>query len=371
MDLREIPVHLPGRESSYRIVLGAGLRHRLGEHLAQVLPGRRLWVVTDALVDRLYGRELVDRLNRQGIPAGQLTVARGERSKSWPVVARLTQQLLSQGADRGSALVALGGGVVGDLTGFLAALFMRGIPVVQVPTTLLAMVDAAIGGKTAINIPAGKNLLGAFHQPHLVLLDPEFLLTLPARERRNGLAEVVKTGFIRDAGLLELLAGPGRPLFQDRQLRDRELLTEIIGRAAAHKAQVVAADEREGDLRRILNFGHTLGHALEKASHFKLKHGEAVAVGLAAALDFSVQLTGLSAAAARQGQTLLAALGLPVRPPMVSRDEVLRALQVDKKKQGARLVFVLLRSLGQAVVHPEVPLGLIEAWLDHNSPVRE
>ena len=141
-------------------------------------------------------------------------MARGERSKSWPVVARLTQQLLDQGADRGSALVALGGGVVGDLTGFLAALFMRGLPVVQVPTTLLAMVDAAIGGKTAINIPAGKNLVGAFHQPRLVLIDPEFLLTLPARERQNGLAEVVKAGFIRDAGLLEILAGPGRALFR-------------------------------------------------------------------------------------------------------------------------------------------------------------
>ena len=155
------------------------------------------------------------------------------------------------------------------------------------------MVDAAIGGKTAINIPAGKNLLGAFHQPRLVVIDPEFLLTLPARERRNGLAEMVKAGFIRDAGLLELLAGPGRQLFRDRELRDRERLGDIIGRAAAIKAEVVAADEREGDLRRILNFGHTLGHAFEKASHFKLKHGEAVALGMVAALDFSVQLTGL------------------------------------------------------------------------------
>ena len=173
---------------------------------------------------------------------------------------------------------------------------------VQVPTTLLAMVDAAIGGKTAINIPAGKNLVGAFHQPRLVLMDPEFLLSLPARERRNGLAEVVKAGFIRDAGLLELLAGPGRVLFRDRQLRDRELLAEIIGRAAAIKADVVAADEREGDLRRILNFGHTLGHALEKASHFRLKHGEAVALGMAAALDFSVQLTGLRCVRGEGGQ---------------------------------------------------------------------
>ncbi len=190
--------------------MGAGLRRQLGERLAKILPGRRLWVVSDTLVGRLYGQEMLDGLNRQGFRADLLTVARGERSKSWPVVARLTRQLLDQGADRGSALVALGGGVVGDLTGFVASIFMRGIPVVQVPTTLLAMVDAAIGGKTAINIPAGKNLVGAFHQPRLVLIDPEFLLTLPARERRNGLAEVVKAGFIRDPGLLEL-SGRTRP----------------------------------------------------------------------------------------------------------------------------------------------------------------
>ena len=346
--------------------MNAGLRQQVGERLTQNLPGRRLWVVSDTLVARLYGQEIIDGLNRQGFIASLLTVARGERSKSWPVVARLTQLLLDQGADRSSVLVALGGGVVGDLTGFLAAIFMRGIPVVQIPTTLLAMVDAAIGGKTAINIPAGKNLLGAFHQPRLVLIDPEFLLTLPARERRNGLAEVVKAGFIRDAGLLDLLAGTGRGLFQDKQLRDRERLTEIIGRAAAIKAEVVAADEREGDLRRILNFGHTLGHAFEKASHFKLKHGEAVALGMVAALDFSVQLTGLEAAAARQGRELLASLGLPVRLPPLPKNEVLRALKVDKKKQQERLVFVLLKKLGEAVVYPDVPLGMIEAWLDDN-----
>jgi 3-dehydroquinate synthase len=365
--MREIAVPLPGGDRSYRIVLGAGLRQQLGDYLAQALPGRRLWVVSDTLVGRLYGQEMVDRLNQQGVQATMLTVARGERSKSWPVVARLTQQLLTQGADRGSALVALGGGVVGDLTGFLAAVFMRGIPVIQVPTTLLAMVDAAIGGKTAINIPAGKNLVGAFHQPRLVVIDPEFLLTLPGRERRNGLAEVVKTGFIRDVGLLELLAGPGRALFRDRQLPDRELLAGIIGRAAAIKADVVAADEREGDVRRILNFGHTLGHALEKASHFRLKHGEAVALGMVAALDFSVELTGLGASEAREGKKVLASLGLPVDLPQLPREEILGALKVDKKKQGEWLVFVLLKRLGEAVVSPEVPLGMIQGWLDANN----
>jgi 3-dehydroquinate synthetase len=198
-------------------------------------------------------------------------------------------------------------------------------------------------------------------------MDPEFLLSLPARERRNGLAEVVKAGFIRDAGLLELLAGPGRILFREPQLRDRELLAGIIGRAAAIKAEVVAADEREGDVRRILNFGHTLGHALEKASHFKLKHGEAVSLGMVAALEFSVQLTGLGVSEAREGREVLASLGLPVDLPQLPREEILGALKVDKKKQGERLVFVLLKRLGEAVVSPEVPLGMIDEWLEANN----
>ncbi len=211
-----------------------------------------------------------------------LTTPPGERAKSWPVVQRLARELLERGAHRGSPLLALGGGVVGDLTGFLASIFMRGLPFIQVPTTLLAMVDAAIGGKTAINLPEGKNLLGTFHQPRLVAIDPDFLQTLPRAELLNGLAEVVKAAFICDAGLLESLAAG-----TNRLLKDREELTEIIYRAAAIKAEVVAQDEREGGLRRILNFGHTLGHGLEAASHFKLPHGRAVAWGMLAALSLS------------------------------------------------------------------------------------
>ncbi|MGQ9921027.1 MAG: 3-dehydroquinate synthase [Desulfobacca sp.] len=365
--MKVIPVHLPGRDRSYEIILDPGGRQRLGKHLAKVLPGRRVWLVSDTLVTRLYGQEIRDHLREQGFQASLLTVARGERSKSWPVAARLMQQLLAQGADRGSALIALGGGVVGDLAGFVAALFMRGLPIVQMPTTLLAMVDASIGGKTAINLPAGKNLVGAFHQPRLVLIDPEFLLTLPQRERLNGLAEVVKTGFIRDVGLLQLLAGPARQLMRDRQLSNRDLLLEIIGRAAAMKAAVVSADEREGNLRRLLNFGHTLGHALEKAAHFRLKHGEAVAMGMAAALDLSVNLAGLPAAAAREGKELLKSLGLPSQPPALPPEEILQALQVDKKKQGQQLVFILLRRFGEAVVHAGVSPTLVATWLQENS----
>ncbi|AEB08798.1 3-dehydroquinate synthase [Desulfobacca acetoxidans] len=361
--MKEIFVQLPGQDRSYRILLEAGLRFRLDDYLTQVCPNPRVWVVSDALVARLYGSGTVALLKNRGIQASLLTVPRGEKSKSWPVLSRLVCQLLEQGADRQSLLVALGGGVIGDLTGFLASIFMRGIPFVQVPTTLLAMVDAGIGGKTAINLPAGKNLIGTFHQPRLVLIDPEFLLTLPARERRNGLAEVIKAGFIHDLDLLVMLSGPGQTLWRDRQLRNRDLLAEIIGRAVAIKARVVAEDEKEGDRRRILNFGHTVGHALEKASGFKIKHGEAVAMGMAAALDFSVELTGLSPAEASQGKELLRSQGLPLRPPSLSREEVLGALQMDKKRQADHLVFILLRHLGEAVIYPKAPLTMISDWL--------
>ncbi len=361
-----VTVSLPGQGRSYEIVLADGGRHRLEAYLQEVLPGRRLFVVTDTLVARLYGQEMLQELQVAGWQVDLLTVARRERSKSSPVVQRLVQQLLDLGADRGSALVALGGGVIGDLAGFVAAIFMRGIPVVQVPTTLLAMVDASIGGKTAINTPAGKNLVGAFHQPALVLIDPEVLVTLPLPERFNGLAEIVKMGFILDASLLTDLAGSARQLLRDRLLQPREQLLDIIKRAVAGKAQVVSADEREGDRRRLLNFGHTLGHALEKASRFELRHGEAVAIGMAAALDLSVLLTGLPAAAAQEGRALLDDLGLPSMSPPLPLADIFQALLVDKKKQGDKLVFILLRRLGEAVVHPEVPETLVADWLLKN-----
>ena len=252
--------------------------------------------------------------------------------------------------------MALGGGVVGDLTGFLASIFMRGLPFIQVPTTLLAMVDAAIGGKTAINLREGKNLLGTFHQPRLVAIDPEFLQTLPRSEFLNGLAEVVKAGFIREVELLGRLEA-GVP----QLLRQPEELTEIISQAAAIKAAVVAADEREGNLRRILNFGHTLGHGLEQASSFKIPHGRAVAWGMLAALGLSEKLAGLPPEEARRGRRLLQDLGLTRRAlPPLDPQAVLAALSRDKKRQETGLVFVLLRRLGEAVVMEDVPLPLIE-----------
>jgi len=362
--VREILLPLPGRDQSYRIILEPGLRSRLGSLLTHLNQAKRLFLVSDRRVARLYGAQVAQTLKGAGLEPALLTVPNGERAKNWPVVQRLARELLEGGAHRDSLLLALGGGVVGDLTGFLASIFMRGLPFIQVPTTLLAMVDAAIGGKTAINLPEGKNLLGTFHQPRLVAIDPEFLQTLPRAEFLSGLAEVVKAALIRDGELLArlgvfLVKGPAG------LLRNPEELLEVIYRAAAIKAEVVAQDEREGGLRRLLNFGHTLGHGLEQASSFRLAHGRAVAWGMLAALKLSERLAGLPAEEASRARGLLQHLGLTRRPlPPLDPGAVLAALARDKKRLESGVPFVLLRRLGAAVVAEEVPMQVVTEVLD-------
>ncbi len=356
--MREIFLPLAGRDESHRLLLGAGLRRGLGRLLQPLGFPPRIFVISDRRVGRLYGADVQTALGDAGFQAFRLEVTPGERSKSWAVVQRLARELLAQGAHRGSALIALGGGVVGDVTGFVASIYMRGLPLVQVPTTLLAMVDAGIGGKTAINLPEGKNLLGTFHHPRLVVIDPEFLVTLPPKERLNGLAEVLKAGFIRDRRLLTELDREGVGIFR----RPEELL-EIINRAAGIKAAIVAADAREADLRRLLNFGHTLGHGLEAASGFRLPHGRAVALGMLMALRLSERLSGLSAAESRWGRELLRNFGYARRVPKLDQEAVLAALARDKKRREAGLVFVLLKSLGEAVIEENVPPSLAEEAL--------
>ena len=352
--MREIHLPLPGRDVSYRLVIEPGLRHRLGTLLSASQFSPQIFVISDLLVASLHSASVLDSLAAAGFAPVLLTTPRGERAKTWPVVQRLARELLNQGAHRSSAVIALGGGVVGDLSGFLASIFMRGLPFIQVPTTLLAMVDAAIGGKTAINLPEGKNLLGTFHQPRLVALDPEFLQTLPRAEQLNGLAEVLKAGFIRDLDLLKGLAGARTKLFGAAPA-----LTETIYRAAAIKAQVVSQDEREGDLRRILNFGHTLGHGLEQASRFRLPHGRAVAWGMMAALTLSEHLTGLDHAEAEWGRKLIRDFGLCRALPKFDPDAVMSALRLDKKRQETGVPFVILPRLGEAVIAADVPLDLV------------
>ena len=356
--MREIRLLLPGQDRSYRLVIEPGLRHRLGELLVPLTCPSQVFVVADRRVARLHGAAVLAALNTGGFAPVLLTTPPGERAKSWSVVQRLAKELLTHGAHRRSLLIALGGGVVGDLAGFLASIFMRGLNFIQVPTTVLAMVDAAIGGKTAINLPEGKNLLGTFHQPRLVAIDPEFVRTLPRAERLNGLAEVLKAGFIRDRALLTHLAAARTTLFQDETA-----LTETIYQAAAIKAQVVSQDEREGDLRRILNFGHTLGHGLEQASHFRLPHGRAVAWGMVAALTLSERLEGLDPAEAEWGRKLMREFDLCRPLPELDPEAVLAALRLDKKRQEQGVPFVLLRRLGEAVIREDVPSDLVAVVL--------
>jgi 3-dehydroquinate synthase len=357
--MREIFLPLSGRNSSYRLLIEPGLRRRLGDLLSSGQYPLQLFVISDRRVARLHAVRVLASLSAAGFVPVLLTTPPGERAKTWPVVQRLARELLNRGAHRRSLVIALGGGVVGDLSGFLASIFMRGLPFIQVPTTLLAMVDAAIGGKTAINLPEGKNLIGTFHQPRLVAIDPEFLHTLSRPERLNGLAEVLKAGFILDRELLTRVAAVRSRLFHD----DMEL-TETIARAVAIKAQVVSQDEREGDLRRILNFGHTLGHGLEQASRFRLPHGRAVAWGMMAALTLSEHLAGMDHEEAEWGRKLIQDFGLCRALPRLDPEAVMSALHLDKKRQETGVPFVLLRRLGEAVIAEDVPLKLVAEVLE-------
>jgi 3-dehydroquinate synthase len=356
--MRKIHLPLPGRDASYRLVIEPGLRHHLGSLLSSCQFPAQVFLISDLRVARLHGAAVIDSLEGAGFTAVLLATPPGERAKTWPVVQRLARKLLDQGAHRRSPVIALGGGVVGDLSGFLASIFMRGLPFIQVPTTLLAMVDAGIGGKTAINLPEGKNLLGTFHQPRLVAIDPEFLHTLPRSERLNGLAEVIKAGFIRDLDLLTRLAAVKTRLFHDTAE-----LTETIYRAADIKAQMVSQDEQEGDLRRILNFGHTLGHGLEQASRFRLPHGRAVAWGMVAALTLSEHLADLDHEEAEWGRSLIRGFDLCRSLPKLDIESVMKALRFDKKRRESGVPFILLRHLGEAVILEEVPLKLVSEVL--------
>ena len=347
-----IPVQLGPR--SYAIHIGSGLLEALGGLVRERVRGRNCLVVSDGHVEPRYGAQATNSLQAAGFTVSAAVVPPGEASKCSAQLLALYDAALRAGLDRSSCIVALGGGVVGDLAGFLAATYLRGVALVQVPTTLLAMVDSSVGGKTGINLPAGKNLVGAFHQPALVVADLATLQTLPDREGRAGLAEVVKYGAIRDAGLFQTLetavdrlAQPWRTL----AAAERGRMEEIIARCCEIKAELVAGDEREeSGLRALLNFGHTLGHAVEQtAGYGTYLHGEAVAIGMAFAARLSTRLGGLPPATAERLIGLLRGLGLPVAARGLKWAELRAAMSVDKKAQARAPRFVLLCQLGAAV----------------------
>jgi 3-dehydroquinate synthase len=364
-------ITVPLTDQAYPILIGADTLQGIGE---QVLgrgfnSGCKVLVVTNPEVDRHYGDRCHHSLEAAGLQVERLVLEAGEEQKTPASVARIHDAAFHQRLERGSLIVALGGGVVGDMAGFAAATWLRGIAVVQVPTTLLAMVDAAIGGKTGVNHPGGKNLIGAFHQPRLVLVDPTLLATLPEREFRAGMAEVIKYGVIGDTPLFSDLetAAQRNPAGGLASLAavGPSLLQRLLERSAAAKARVVAADEREGGLRAILNYGHTLGHVVETLTGYgTYLHGEAVALGMLAAGEIA-RVMGLWGEGPRDRQrAVVEAAGLPLCWPRLDGDAVIGCLQSDKKVRDGRVRFVLPTAIGAVEIRNDVSTASILQALD-------
>ncbi|MGO8677042.1 MAG: 3-dehydroquinate synthase [Limisphaerales bacterium] len=343
--MRTINVSLGSR--SYRIKIGPGLLARLGRECAALGLGRRCAVITDRHVAPRYGARARLALRQAGFDCVLITVPAGETAKDLRTVRACYDQLAAHRLERRSFVVALGGGVVGDMAGFVAATYLRGIAFVQVPTTLLAQVDSSVGGKVGVNLAAGKNLVGAFYQPRLVLCDLDTLASLPERQFRAGLAEVVKYGIISDAALFRRLER-GLPAILRR---DPPVLAAVIARCCQIKAHVVRQDETETGLRAILNFGHTVGHGLEAISHYgKYLHGEAIAIGQVIAARLSTRLLGLPETQAARIQTLFERAGLPTRVTLPSRQraKLLSTMKLDKKVSAGEFRFVLVPRIGEA-----------------------
>ncbi len=360
-------------ERAYDVVIGPGLLDQAGDRVAAVLGKRkRVAVVTDAHVGAHHGQRLSAALQGAGITVDVITIAPGEESKSFEGLADLSDRLLALNLERGDQIVALGGGVVGDLAGFAAAIYKRGIDFVQVPTTLLAQVDSSVGGKTAIDTPRGKNLIGAFHQPRLVLADLDVLATLPARELACGYAEIIKYGLLGDFAFFEWLEANVQAVLG----RDVDALVRAVGRSVEMKAEIVAEDEKEAGRRALLNLGHTFGHAIEAEMGFgdALKHGEAVGVGMAQAFRFSAKLGLCPSQDAVRAQAAIKAAGLPtaladVRPEPFSADALIAHCGQDKKAEGGKLTFVLARGIGDAFVAKDVDRAALRAFLVEDGAV--
>ncbi len=329
-------------ERSYPIHIGEGVLARCGEWLP-ALPSRRAVVVTNPIVAALHLDVLQVALFAADISNEVIVVPEGETHKDWATLYEVHTRLLELGAERSTTLIALGGGVIGDLAGFAAATYQRGIPLIQVPTTLLAQVDSSVGGKTAVNHPLGKNMIGAFYQPRAVISDTATLSTLPDREYRAGIAEVIKCGAIRDLALFEWLEAN-----MDRLLaRESEAVAHAVLDSCRIKAEIVAADERETGERALLNFGHTFGHAIEAATGYgSWLHGEAVAAGMVLAARLSQAVTGLSRQEARRIERLVEQAELPIRPPRIETSRWLDLIARDKKNEAGKPRFVLLGALG-------------------------
>ena len=360
-------VHVDLGERSYDIRIGDRLIEEAGRHIASLVHQPRVFVLTDETVARLHGNTLTASLEASGLSAIMKAVPPGEPSKSWQVLGEVLDWLLSAGAGRDDVLIALGGGIVGDLTGVAASLMKRGMKFVQVPTTLLAQVDSSVGGKTAVNTRHGKNLLGAFYQPQLVLADTSVLSTLPERERLAGYAEIVKYALIDAPDFFDWLERHGKSVVA----LDPEALGKAVAVSCAAKARIVSQDETEAGVRALLNLGHTFGHALEAANGFRssLLHGEAVAAGMALALRYSVRQGLMTGQDAERASHLLESAGLATHLKRLPggpypADTLIEAMKQDKKARAGRVPLILARGLGRAFIQPDADLSDVRDFLN-------
>ena len=356
-ELPAITVRVPG--ASYSILIEEGLLSSAGERMNSLLAGRKLFILSDTRVWQLWGNKLLRSLGsrRQSV----ILIPPGERHKRLATVEKITRQLARHGAERSSLLLVFGGGVVGDMGGFAASVYMRGIDYIQIPTTLLAQVDSAIGGKTGVNLTVGKNLLGTFYQPRMVLSDPRVLRTLPQRELRAGLFEAIKCAVIGDPELFEFLVAARQDILKERP----DALARVIHGSVALKARVVSLDEKEGDLRRVLNFGHTVGHALEAATKYRrFLHGEAVAWGMMAATGLALENGFLCGPDAARIRELISSYGPVPSLGRVSPSSVWRHMAVDKKVRDGVVHFVLPRRIGEVEIAGGISKGQVISVLE-------
>jgi 3-dehydroquinate synthase len=359
--MRIVSVSLGSR--SYQIKVSGGLLARLGAECAALKLGQRCAVITDSHVGKRFAKAALKSLAASGFEPVLVTIPAGERSKCLSVMEKCLDELAKHRLERKSFIVALGGGVVGDLAGFVAASYLRGIPFVQVPTTLLAQVDSSVGGKTGVNLKAGKNLVGAFYQPRLVLCDLDTLKTLPRREYISGLAEVIKYGVIYDEVLFAQLERNLPKLLA----REERTLRDVVARCCEIKADVVGQDETESGLRAILNFGHTLGHAIENSAGYgKFLHGEAISIGQVAAARLSQKVMGLPSGDVARVEKLFVHAGLPVKIKLgaAQRKNLFAAMLLDKKVSGGEVKFVLAKKIGKVAWGQKVSSDLIDQVLN-------
>ena len=350
---------------SYEVVIGGKGLKGLGEELknAGIKEGIKVLIVSNPDVARPYADICLKSLIENGFQSTLFVIKAGEENKTPQTISLIHDAAHKAKLERGSLMIALGGGVVGDMTGFAAATWLRGISIVQIPTTLLAMVDAAIGGKTGVNHSGGKNLIGAFHQPKLVLIDQSTLKTLPKRELRAGIAEVIKYAVIGDLNLFKLLEEI--PHLEDPSKIDPKIMQTILQRSAAAKARIVSADEKESGLRAILNYGHTFGHVVETLSGYgNWLHGEAVAIGMAAVGELGVDLKSWEREDADRQERLIIKAGLPTSWPKLNTKDVFRTLQGDKKVQDGKIRFVIPNAIGEVMIKNDVSKKVIERCLD-------